>query len=198
MLWCLAEEDWAWIKCDIAAKPQNLGRRGKVPFFPSFFPSLPGSLSSQQGIRRDTCPGGKTSLCLPPEEPDALTTFYGNPVLPSSWKVPRGRKELRINGGRADRASCSPSQAQTTGPTSLPKSKEENLARPVSIANLARCMHNQIILLFSCLFAYFFPRAVCLFAIFASFSPKFLTEPPTTLTLISTGIPIKSGPYFST
>lgn len=39
-------------------------------------------------------------------------------------------------------------------------------------------------------FAYFFPRAVCLFAIFASFSPKSLPEPPTTLTLVPGAFPL--------
>lgn len=64
-----------------------------------------------------------------------------------SW--PTGRKELEMNGGRTERSSCSPSQAHATGPTSLPKFKEKNLARLVSIANPARCQHDQIILLFS-------------------------------------------------
>lgn len=95
--------------------------------------------------------------------PHFMETLSFLPV--ESW--PTGRKELEINGGRTERGSCSPSQAHATGPTSFPKFKEQNLARLVSIANPARCLHNQIILLFSRLITFFFPKAISFFAIFA-------------------------------
>lgn len=95
--------------------------------------------------------------------PHFMETLSFLPI--ESW--PTGRKELEINDGRTERGSCSPSRAHATGLTSLPKIEEKNLARLVSIANSARCLHDQIVLLFSRLIAYFFPKAICLFAIFA-------------------------------
>lgn len=109
-----------------------------------------------------------------------------------SW--PTGRKELEINGGRTERGSCSPSQAHTTGPTSLPKFKEKNLARLVSIANPARCLHNQIILLFSHLLVYFFSQRLFVYLPFLPNSAPNLTQRPHHPTLVHTGIPIKPGP----
>lgn len=93
--------DWVCYCC----KAPKFGQKRENSLFFLFSPSLPGSLSSWQGIRRDTCPGGKTTPCLPREELQALTTFYGNFLPIDSW--PRGRKELRINGQRTERGSCS-------------------------------------------------------------------------------------------
>lgn len=131
-----------------------------------------------------TCPGGETTPCL-----RHWRNFMCSPHLVETLSFlpiesrPTGRKELEIDGGRTERGSCSPSQAHTTGPTSLPKFKEKILAQLVSIANPARCLHHQIILLFSHLIAYFFPKAIYLFAIFAQFNPKSHAKTPSPLRL---------------
>lgn len=120
--------------------------------------------------------------------PHFMETLSFLPI--ESW--PTGRKELKINGGRTERGSCSPSQAHATGPSSLPKFKEKNLAQLVSIANPARCLHNQIILLFSCLIACFFPKGYLFTCHFCLILPH--TKTPVTPTLAAMGIPCKSGP----
>lgn len=101
--------------------------------------------------------------------------------------APTGRKELEVDGWRTERGSCSPA-----GPILSPKFKEKNLARLVSTADLSRCLHNQIILLFSHLLAYFFPKPFVYLPFLPNSAPNLTHRPHHPHVLIPMGVPIKS------